>query len=886
VIQMSPARLERLDELFHSALDLSLEQRAAFLDEACVNDPELRDEIESLISAHEQSGDFIAGSAADVAALLLGAGALRGKQVAQYQVEGLLGSGGMGEVYLAIDRMGRNVALKVLAPRLVRERQHVTRFLHEARAVLALNHPNIVTVYDIGESDGIYYIASELIEGETLRTALARGGLKLGQVLEIAIQMCTALAAAHDKGVVHRDIKPENVMLRGDGYVKVLDFGIAKLTEEFRESGRTAPSSSAELRTAEGFVMGTAAYMSPDQARGVQVDARTDVWSCGAVLYEMLSGQLPFKGGSAAEVLAQVLEHEPAPLASLVKDLPAELQRIVSRALMKDPQDRYQTVTQMLSDLEALEQELEFSAKLQRLNSAGGVAAQPVHAAESGSGDASASLGAARNHRRLLVAFVIAVAAAAALAIGFLPGRSFKTADIESVAVLPFRNATGDADLDYLSDGMTESLINALARLPGLSVKARSMVFRYKGKEVDPQEVASALSVQSVVSGRMERHDDMLMLSLSVVDGRDGDQIWGERYDSTMMGLVALQNEIARDIARKFKASLSGEDERKVTQAYTSNGEAYQLYLKGRYHVQKVALPEIQTGIYYLEQATAIDPNYALAYVGLADAYRTSSAGDIPAALVVPKAKQAAQKAVQIDDGLATAHAQLGMLAIWYDWDQRAAEREFKRALELDPDNADAHIYYAHLLSNQGRHADAFTQAERARELEPFNTRINALEGQFLTHAGRTDEALIRLQATIGLDPNHLLPHVFAAAAYTEKRMFPEAIAEARKATEMTKRTMAHPLGLLGYALAKSGDETQARAILEELLRASRSRYVSPYGIALIYNALGEHDDTLTWLERGFEARDHKMNLLKVDPKWNNLHGDPHFEDLVHRIGF
>jgi tetratricopeptide (TPR) repeat protein len=433
---------------------------------------------------------------------------------------------------------------------------------------------------------------------------------------------------------------------------------------------------------------------------------------------------------------------------------------------------------------------------------------------------------------------------------------------------------------------MTESLINALARLPGLSVKARSVVFRYKSREVDPQEIAATLSVQSVVSGRMERHGDVLMISLSAVNGRDGDQIWGERYDSTMMGLVELQNQIALDIARKFKARLSGEDERRVTKVYTSSGEAYQLYLKGRYHVQKVALPEIQTGIYYLEQATAIDPNYALAYVGLADAYRTASAGDIPAALVVPKAKQAAEKAVQIDDGLASAHAQLGMLAVWYDWDQRTAEREFRRALELDPNNSDARIYYAHLLSNQGRHADALEQAERARQLDPFNTRINALEGQFLTHAGRTDEALSRLQATIGLDPNHVLPHTFAAGAYIEKRMFPEAIVEARKAADITKRSMAHPLGLLGCALAKSGDEAQARAVLQELLTASRSRYVSPYGIALIYNALSEDDETLAWLERGFDARDHKMNLLKVDPKWNNLHGDPRFEDLVRRIGF
>ena len=351
-----------------------------------------------------------------------------------------------------------------------------------------------------------------------------------------------------------------------------------------------------------------------------------------------------------------------------------------------------------------------------------------------------------------MLALSIAVVAALALAVGLLPNPFFKSADIESVAVLPFVNASGDPDLDYLSDGMTESLINALARLPGLSVKARSAVFRFKGKEVEPQEVASALSVQAVVSGRMEQHGDRLTLYLSLVNGRDGNQIWGERYDSTMTDLVALQSEIARDIARKLQARLSGADEQKVTKAYTSSGEAYQLYLKGRYHVQKVALPEIQTGIYFLEQATAIDPNYALAYVGLADAYRTSTAADIPASLVVPKAKQAAEKAVQIDDGLAAAHAQLGMLAIWYDWDQRAAERHFKRALALDPNNADAHIYYAHLLSNQGRHAEAFREAERARELEPFNTRINALEGQFLIHAGRTDEALARLQATIALD--------------------------------------------------------------------------------------------------------------------------------------
>ena len=461
-----------------------------------------------------------------------------------------------------------------------------------------------------------------------------------------------------------------------------------------------------------------------------------------------------------------------------------------------------------------------------------------------------------------------------------------RSANIESVAVLPFVNASGNPELDYLSDGVTESLINALARLPGLSVKARSMVFRYKGKDVDLQEVASELAVQAVVSGRMYQRDDKLMLSLGLVTGRDGDQVWGERYESTMTDLVALQHDIARDLARRLQARLSGPDQQKVTKAYTSSNEAYQLYLKGRFHVQKVALPEIQTGIHLLEQATAIDPNYALAYVGLADAYRTSSAGDIPAALVVPKAKEAAEKAVQIDDSLASAHANLGILAIWYDWDTVAAERHFKRALELDPNDAAAHIYYGHMLSNQGRHEEALREAKRARELEPFNTRISALEGQFLVHAGRADEALARLQATIGLDPNHFLAHQFAATAYIEKRMYPDAIAEARKAIEITNRSVTHPMGILGYALVKSGDKAQGRAVLTELLTASQSRYVSPYGVALMYNALGEHDETLAWLERGFEARDHKMNLLKVDPKWNNLHGNPRFDDLVRRIGF
>jgi eukaryotic-like serine/threonine-protein kinase len=866
---VNPERLQRIDGIFQSAIDLPPNRRREFLDDACANDAELRSEVESLISSHESSGDFIEGSAADVAASLLAGNALQGKRVAQYQVDDLLGRGGMGDVYSATDKMGRKVALKVLAPRLVQDRQHVTRFLQEARAVLALNHPNIVTVYDIGEADGVYYIASELIEGETLRSALSRGRFGLAQSVEIGIQVCTALVAAHDKGVVHRDIKPENVMLRADGYVKVLDFGIAKLTEQFGASDRLGAPSAADLATVAGLIVGTTPYMSPEQARGARVDARTDVWSCGVLLYEMLTGEIPFAGGGTADVLARILEREPAPLASLVDGVPEDLQRIVTRSLEKDPAGRYSAMADMLADLKALRQELEIGEKVRRLHVTGEGFRPP---------------GSRIGRRTILV--TAAVIAAAALAAAYLAAPLFTSVDIESVAVIPFVNASGDADLEYLSDGMTESLINALARLPDLSVKARSMVFRYKGEEIDPQEVASALSVEAVVTGHLERRGDRLMLSLSMANGKSGDQLWGQRYDSTMTDLVRLQNGVARDIAQRLQAGLSGAEEEKVANAYTTSSEAYQLYLKGRYHVQKVALPEVQKGIEYLEQATAIDPNYALAYVGLADAYRTASAVDVVPVQVVPKAIQAAERAVQLDGELSSAHSQLGMLAIWYDWNTAVAERHFGRALELDPNNAEAHIYSAHLRSNQGRHEEAIRQADQAIELERFNTRYNALEGQFLVHAGRNDEALAKLQATIALDPKHVLAHLFASTAYIEKEMYQEAIAEAQVAVDITRRRMTHPLSILAYALAKSGNEAQARAILAELLAASKSRYVAPYGVALAYNALGETDETFAWLERGYAARDHKMNLLKVDPKWKNLHGDARFQELVRRIGF
>jgi TolB-like protein/Tfp pilus assembly protein PilF len=496
-------------------------------------------------------------------------------------------------------------------------------------------------------------------------------------------------------------------------------------------------------------------------------------------------------------------------------------------------------------------------------------------------------VGRIKQHQRSFAAG-LAVLLLAAIGFGYwlyTRGTS-NAARIESLAVLPFVNASGNADVEYLSDGITESLINSLSRLPKLSVKARSSVFRYKGKEVEPQQVAKELSVQAILNGRLVHRGDDLALYLSLVDARNGNQLWGERYNRKLTDLVALQSEIERDVSQKLRARLSGTDEQKLAKNYTANAEAYQLYLKGRYHALKLTPPETQKGISYFQQAIEIDPSYALAYVGLADAYRSLPiAAEMSSTELLPKAKAAAQKAIEIDDALAEAHAILGFIIFWYDWSWNAAENQYKRALELNPNSADTHLFYAHLLSETGRHAEALAEAKRARQLDPLSIYINANEGQFLIHAGQTDEGLARLQKTFELDPNYWLAHSLASSAYIEKGMFAEAVVEARKAKELLT-VSTHSTAFGAYALAKSGKQAEARAMLEELLKLSTERYVPPYNIALIYNGLDERDETLAWLERGFEKRDVRMVLLKVEPKWNNLRADPRFQDLLRRVGF
>jgi TolB-like protein/DNA-binding winged helix-turn-helix (wHTH) protein len=492
-------------------------------------------------------------------------------------------------------------------------------------------------------------------------------------------------------------------------------------------------------------------------------------------------------------------------------------------------------------------------------------------------------------HRSVNKLKVAAIAAAGLLTViaafagyRFVTNKTSDSAPIKSIAVLPLKNESGNPDAEYLSEGISESLINSLSQLPQLKVIARNSSFKYKGKEIDPREVARSLGVDGVLTGRVIQRDENLLISIEMVDARDNTHAWGEHYQRRFADLVRLQQEIALDVSQKLRVRLSGGDQQRVTKNYTKNSEAYQLYLRGRYHALKRRLPETQKAISYFQQAIAVDPSYALAYAGLADAHLSALAADLPSNEFLPQARAAAQKAIEIDDTLAAAHAELGFIIFWYNWDWGASENKFKRALELDAESADTHLFYAHLLSNTGRHEEALAEAKRARDLDRLNLRINALEGQFLIHAGRTDEALMRLRETLDMDANYFLARLYTSSAYIEKAMYANAVSEARKAIEISGARSTYAGGFLGFALAKAGKEAEARAVLEGLLKSA----ISPYSIALVYNGLGERDEALAWLERAYAQRVPGMVFLKVEPKWNNLRSHPRFQDLLRRVGF
>src|SRR2546429_312865 len=687
-----------------------------------------------------------------------------GTKLGRYEIRSKIGEGGMGEVYLAQDtKLDRKVALKILPVEVAAHPDRMKRFLREAKTVSALNHPNIITIYEIEHIDSVNVIATEFIDGETLRQRLKNAPVKLGEVLDVATQIASALSAAHAAGIVHRDIKPENIMLRRDGIVKVLDFGLAKLTERLPPDSVDAEAATKGLvQTESGVVLGTVAYMSPEQARGLAADARTDFFSLGVVIYELVAGRSPFSGATRSDLIAALLEKEPPPLARFIPESPAELERIVMKALAKDPDERFQTAKDLLIDLKRLKQKLGVDAEIERTSApkltGGGktdpfpaldsVSTAPRAAAQTAFGASSATSSAEyvvtgiKQHKLAAGLIVIVLLVGVAGLSFYLHARNSEVA-IESIAVLPFVNQSHDPDSEYLSDGVTESIINSLTQLPSLKVMARSAVFRYKGKEADPMAAGKELGVRAVLTGRILQRGDNLTISAELLDVRDNKQLWGEQYSEKVSDLLSVQREIAKEITSNLRLKLSGADESRVTKRYTENAEAYQLYLRGRYLWNKRTEENTKKGIDYFHQAIARDPNYAVAYTGLADSYSALvfPIGAVAPREAMPKAKEAAIQALAIDNTLAEAHASLAFVKFYYDWDWPGAELEFKRAIELNPTDAEAHHYYSHYLIAMGRTEESLAESRRCLELEPSNILFNVHLGWHYLYAHQYDQA-------------------------------------------------------------------------------------------------------------------------------------------------
>lgn len=816
-----------------------------------------------------------------------------GTKLGRYEIRSQLGAGGMGEVYLALDtELDRTIALKILPPEFAVDLQRMRRFVREAKAASGLNHQNIITIYEIGEIESTRYIATEFVDGVTLRQRIRQARLTLSEVLEVAIQITSALAAAHEAGIVHRDIKPDNIMLRSrDGFVKVLDFGLVKLTEPLSASANAEAPTRALMNTEAGTVMGTVGYMSPEQARGKDVDARTDIFSVGAVIYEMLAGRAPFAGETTADVLGALLQKEPAPLTEVAPDTPRGLQRVVGKALRKDREERYQTVKDLLVDLQQLKKQTEAGAELGRT--------KPAQEGSDGKQDDATQIVTARptstaeyatavfkKHKSAAIAvLVILLLAVGALGFWYFNDRPSRTSQIESIAVLPFVNESGNAEVEYLSDGMTESLINSLSQLPNLSVKARSSVFRYKGKSIEPQQVATELSVQAILNGRVVQRGDDLALFLSLVDAHNGNQLWGEQYNRKLTDLVALQSEIARDVSQKLRARLLGPDAQKLAKSYTTNPEAYKLYLKGRFHWNKYTEDGFRKSIEYYKQAVEKDPGYTLAYSGLADSY--SLLGELsvaPPKESFPQARAYAEKALVLDETLAEAHLSLGMVELLYEWDWPGAEKELRRAKELNPNYPDAYHFYGHYLQVVGRVEEAINETKRGVELDPTSLVINAELGWAYYCARHYDQAIAQDRKTLELDPNFVYTSWVIAQSYEQTERYQESVAELKRARTIDAN-WPYIIAELGYAYAASGERSEAERILQQLKERAAREYIDAILIAYIYVGLGQKDQAFAWLEKAYQERSGLMPFLKGEPKWDPLRGDARFQDLLRRVG-